>query len=80
MSGKYPYCMEFGELMSCLGLLKLEDRKYKEAKQYYDKAIMLMNFYCSKDSIPILTLKKNLEYAAKMIKEEREGGSSRRSN
>ena len=60
LSGKYPYCMEFGELMACLGLLKLEDGKYKEAKQYYDKAIMLMNFYCSKDSVTILTLKKNL--------------------
>jgi hypothetical protein len=66
--------------MSCLGLLKLEDRKYKEAKKYYDKAIMLMNFYCPKDSITILTLKKNLEYAVKMIKEEREGESSKRSD
>lgn len=55
--------------MSCLGLLCLEEKKYKEAKQYYDKAIMLMNFYCSKDSKTILTLKKNLEFAVKTIKE-----------
>jgi len=57
--------------MSCLGLLCLEEKKYKEAKQYYDKAIMLMNFYCSKDSKTILTLKKNLEFAVKTIKEEK---------
>lgn len=60
MSSKYPYCMEFGELMSCMGILKLQDKKYKEAKEYYDKAIMLMNFYCPKDSRTIQTLKKNL--------------------
>ncbi len=67
LQNKHMYSLEQAELWNCIGLLRLEQKRYKEAKDNFESTMKLMNFYFCKESNTILTLKKNLNHAKERI-------------
>ena len=63
----YQYSLEYGELLNNMGLLKLDLKYFSAAKDYFERSLEILNFYYTKDSIPIQSVKKNIELIEDMM-------------
>ena len=52
--------------MNNVAMLKLEEGNFKEAKAHFEKALIILNFYFTKDSSYVQAIKKNLDLVNRM--------------
>ena len=51
-------------------MLKIDLGKFQEAKNYFNKALIILNFYFTRDSSYVQAIKKNLELVNRLISEK----------
>jgi tetratricopeptide (TPR) repeat protein len=61
LKDEFAYSLEYGEALNNFALLKLDQSLFTRAKDMFQKSLSILNYYYNRDTVPIQTLKKNLE-------------------